>query len=111
MGEGGEQTTAAGSDIMVEVAYALPGQQVIIPVKVAPGATAEAAIRASGIRQRFPEIDLAQNRIGIFGKLIQPETTLRQQDRVEIYRPLAADPKETRRQRAAAEPLKKNKNR
>lgn len=85
----------------VEVAYALPHQQLIIPVHMPPGANAEAAIQASGILQNFPEIDLKVNQIGIFGKLTKLDTTLRHLDRVEIYRPLIADPKEVRRQRAA----------
>ncbi len=88
-------------NIMVEVAYALPKQQLIIPVNVADGTTAEAAVIASGIIEKFPEIDLATNKLGIFGKLIKSDTVLRHLDRVEIYRPLIADPKEVRRQRAA----------
>lgn len=102
MREGVEQTAAASAGILVEVAYALPGQQVIIALQVMPGASAEAAILACGILQQFPEIDLTRNRIGIFGRLIQLDTVLRQHDRVEIYRPLVIDPKEARRQRAAA---------
>lgn len=89
------------NEILVEVAYALPNQQVVLPVKVAEGASAEQAIQASGILSRFPDIDLAENKIGIFGKLGKPDTVLRAHDRVEIYRPLIADPKEVRRQRAA----------
>jgi putative ubiquitin-RnfH superfamily antitoxin RatB of RatAB toxin-antitoxin module len=88
-------------EIMVEVAYALPEQQIIIPVKMVEGATAEAAIMASGIANKFPEIDLSTNKIGIFGKLSKLDVVLRNLDRVEIYRPLIADPKEVRRQRAA----------
>jgi putative ubiquitin-RnfH superfamily antitoxin RatB of RatAB toxin-antitoxin module len=88
-------------NIMVEVAYALPKQQLIIPVNVADGTTAEAAVLASGIMEKFPEIDLAANKLGIFGKLVKSDTVLRHLDRVEIYRPLIADPKEVRRQRAA----------
>ena len=87
--------------IMVEVAYVLPKQQLIVPINVPEGATAEAAIIASGIMEKFPEIDLAVNKIGIFGKLTKLDTALRDLDRVEIYRPLIADPKEVRRQRAA----------
>src|SRR6478736_1485874 len=88
-------------DLMAEVAYALPHEQVIIPVKITEGMTAETAIIASGITQKFPEIDLNVNKIGIFGKLSKLDTVLRHLDRVEIYRPLIADPKEVRRQRAA----------
>lgn len=87
--------------IMIEVAYALPNQQLIIPVQVAPEANAEAAIQKSGILKKFPEIDLDVNQIGVFGKLIRLDTPLHNLDRVEIYRPLIADPKEVRKQRAA----------
>lgn len=86
---------------MVEVAYALPKQQLIIPIKVAEGTTAEAAIHASGILAKFPDINLEANKIGIFGKLTKLDTVLQEKDRIEIYRPLIADPKEVRRQRAA----------
>jgi uncharacterized protein len=87
--------------ITVEIAYALPQQQMIIPIKVEDGCTAEDAVKISGILQKFPEIDLSQNQLGIFGKLTKNDTPLRHLDRVEIYRPLIADPKEVRRQRAA----------
>jgi len=87
--------------ITVEVAYALPHQQLIIPVQVAPETTAEEAIKASGIVDKFPEIDLTQNHIGVFGVRTKLDQTLRHLDRVEIYRSLIADPKEVRKQRAA----------
>ncbi len=89
------------NQIHVEVAYALPDTQLILPVGVAPDTTAEQAIIASGILQKFPDIDLTSNKVGIFGKLVKLDTVLREKDRVEIYRPLIADPKEVRRQRAA----------
>lgn len=89
------------SEITVEVAYALPHEQLIIPVMVQVGTTAEKAILASGILKKFPEIDLAENKVGIFGKATKLDTILRHLDRVEIYRPLIADPKEVRKQRAA----------
>lgn len=92
---------ARTSTLRVEVAYALPEVQVILPVEVSEGATAEEAIRKSGILDRFPEIDLETNKIGIFGKLTKLDTPLRAKDRVEIYRPLIADPKEVRKRRAA----------
>lgn len=88
-------------EMTVEVAYALPNEQLIIPVKVQKGTTAESAIYASGMMNKYPEIDLAVNKMGIFGKLTKPDTPLRHLDRVEIYRPLIADPKEVRKQRAA----------
>lgn len=87
---------------IVEIAYALPAQQVIIPVKLIEGMTAETAIKKSGILDKFPEIDLNVNKIGLFGKLNKLDVELRHLDRVEIYRPLIADPKEVRRQRAEA---------
>ena len=86
---------------MVEVAYALPNQQLIIPISISPEANAEAAIRLSGVLDKFPEIDLKMNQIGIFGKLSKLDAPLRNLDRIEIYRPLIADPKEARKQRAA----------
>lgn len=87
-------------EILVEVAYGRPDQQVIIPVRLPPGATVEDAIRRSGILERFPEIDLSRNKVGIWSKLTKLDTPLREKDRVEIYRPLIADPKEVRRKRA-----------
>ncbi len=89
------------TEITVEVAYALPDEQLIIPIKVQDGTSAEDAIKASGIIGKFPNIDLNINKIGIFGKLTKLDTKLRHLDRVEIYRPLIADPKEVRKQRAA----------
>lgn len=88
-------------EITVEIAYALPNEQLIVPIKAAKNITAELAIKASGILQKFPEIDLAINKIGVFGKLTKLDTQLRHLDRVEIYRPLIADPKEVRKQRVA----------
>lgn len=88
--------------IAVEVAYALPDSQVIIPVKVDTTMTIEEIIHHSGILEQFPDIDLKTNKVGVFGKLAKLSSTLREGDRIEIYRPLIADPKEVRRQRAAA---------
>jgi putative ubiquitin-RnfH superfamily antitoxin RatB of RatAB toxin-antitoxin module len=89
------------NEILVEVAYALPKQQLILELMVPEGTTAEQAVQKSGVLAKFPEIDLTQNKLGIFGKLVKADTVLREKDRVEIYRPLIADPKEVRRQRAA----------
>lgn len=89
------------NEIIVEVAYALPSEQLIVPIKVTEGITAEQAIKASGILSKFPDIDLTVNKIGVFGKLTKLDAPLRHLDRVEIYRPLIADPKEVRKQRAA----------
>ncbi len=87
--------------IDVEVAYARPDAQVILKLRVPQGTTLEQAVRESGILERFPDIDLARNQLGIFGKLNKSNATLRTGDRVEIYRSLIADPKEVRKQRAA----------
>jgi uncharacterized protein len=85
----------------VEVAYALPDNQVIIPIQMPLLANIEQAIQASGILTKFPEIDLAVNKVGVFGKLSKLDAILRHLDRIEIYRSLIADPKEVRKQRAA----------
>lgn len=87
--------------IMIEVAFALPNKQIIIPVLVHKDCTVQEAIQMSGIQEKFTEIDLCKNDVGIFGKLTTLDAKLRERDRVEIYRPLIADPKEIRRQRAA----------
>jgi uncharacterized protein len=86
--------------ISIEVVYALPGEQVLLKHKVRAGATVAEAIKASGVLDKHPEIDLERNKLGIFGKLTKPDTVLREKDRIEIYRPLIADPKEVRRKRA-----------
>lgn len=88
-------------EIIVEIAYALPHEQQIIPIKAVEGISAEQAIQQSGILKKFPEINLEVNKIGLFGKLAKLDMPLRHLDRVEIYRPLIADPKEVRKQRAA----------
>lgn len=84
----------------VEVAYARPDVQVILPLELPVGSTLEQAIRASGILERFPEIDLNVNKVSIYGKLAKLNQILRARDRVEINRPLIADPKQARKQRA-----------
>ena len=89
------------NEIQVEVAYALPQQQLIVKLKVPQGTTAEEAVLKSGLMQKFPEISLAQNKLGIFGKATKNDHVLRENDRVEIYRGLIADPKGARRARAA----------
>ena len=89
--------------INVEVAYALPEKQVIRAVNVDAGTTIGAAIVQSGIMMDFPELELTLEdaKVGIFGKVAAMTTVLADGDRVEIYRPLIADPKEVRRKRAA----------
>lgn len=87
--------------IPVEVAYALPEKQVILKLNIAADTTVESAIRSSGILEQFPDIDLSKNKVGIFGKPGKLTDVLHPGDRVEIYRPLIADPKEVRKMRAA----------
>ncbi len=88
--------------ILVEVAYALPHEQVLLPLEVDPGTTVREAIEQSGILEKHPEIELmTRNKVGIFGKLTKLDQVLRPKDRIEIYRPLIADPKEVRKRRAA----------
>jgi uncharacterized protein len=88
--------------IQVEVAYATPERQLILPVEVPRGTTAIEAVRLSGIEEQFPEIELGRNRLGVFGKLCKEDRPLNSGDRVEIYRPLLVDPREARRELAAA---------
>ena len=81
--------------IKIEVAYALPDEQVIISVEVTEGTTIEQAIQFSTVIEKFPEINLDALKVGIFGKLKKRNQALRAGDRIEIYRPLIADPKES----------------
>ncbi|MDD5248320.1 MAG: RnfH family protein [Rhodocyclaceae bacterium] len=90
------------ASIHVEIAYAKPARQEFVELKLPQGSTVQQAIEASGLLQRYPEIELAKTKVGIYGKLARLDTALRDKDRVEIYRPLIADPKEVRKQRAAA---------
>jgi putative ubiquitin-RnfH superfamily antitoxin RatB of RatAB toxin-antitoxin module len=89
------------SILHVEVAYALPKEQMVISLQVPIGTTLGTAIAISGIAKRFSEIDLQKNKVGVFGRLRTLEYVLQEGDRIEIYRPLKADPKEARRARAA----------
>jgi len=88
-------------EISVEVTYALPQKQEVLSLKIRSGAVVSEAIARSGILRDFPEIDLASAKVGIYGKQVKLDTELRDKDRIEIYRPLIADPKEIRRKRAA----------
>lgn len=91
----------ADKRIAVEVAYVGEQEQALLAVEADAGLTAREAVERSGILRRFPEIDLGTNKLGIFGKLAKPDQVLESGDRVEIYRPLIADPKEARKKRAA----------
>lgn len=91
-----------------EVAYATPERQLILKVDGTPGMSVREAIASSGILEQFPEIDLAVNKVGVFGKGTTLEAELAPGDRVEIYRPLIADPKVARKRRAAeGKPMRK----
>lgn len=87
----------------VEVAYALPDRQRIVALELAEACTVREAARRAGLQQQFPELDIDAVDLGVFGKVVsKPEEQLVEDgDRVEIYRPLIADPKEVRKQRAA----------
>ena len=89
------------SEMTVEVAYALPEKQTLLSLQVPVNTTVMQAVERSGILALHPEIDLARQKLGIFGRLAKPSETLLPGDRVEIYRPLKADPKEVRRRLAA----------
>ncbi len=88
--------------IGIEVVYALPDRQWRRALQVEEGCTLKEAVECSGLLAEFPEIDLGgRNKTGIWNKLAKLDAPLRERDRVEVYRPLIADPKEVRRQRAA----------
>ena len=87
--------------LSIEVIYPLPSRQELFRVQIQPGASVRDAIEASGILQKYLEIDLEKNKVGIFAKLVKLDAPLRDLDRIEIYRPLIADPKAVRKQRAA----------
>jgi len=92
----------------VEVAYATPQRQLIVKLRVPPGTTVAQAIEASAIREQFPQIE-ARPAVGIFSRKVTLDYLLSAGDRVEIYRPLLADPKEARRQKAEQEKANRKK--
>ncbi|WP_435952497.1 RnfH family protein [Dryocola sp. BD626] len=87
-------------EIKVEVVYALPEKQYLRQVRLAQGSTVEQAIVASGLLELRSDIDLSKNKVGIFSRPVKLNDEVNEGDRVEIYRPLIADPKELRRHRA-----------
>ncbi|MGZ4960397.1 MAG: RnfH family protein [Methylomonas sp.] len=89
----------ASDMIAVEVAYATPDRQVVIPLKVPAGSTVEHAIAASALLEQLPEIDLKQQKVGIFGQVSALDKIVSNGDRVEIYRPLQQNPMDARRGR------------
>lgn len=100
------------AQIEIEVVYAAVDRQVLLKVDVVSGSTVRNALWVSGIGQYFPDLDLAHCPVGIFGKVLSDAETrvLIAGDRIEIYRPLLADPKEVRRLRAAKALQAKTKN-
>ena len=92
--------------VEVQVCYALPDTAFLHTLSLPAGSTLQQALEQSGVLQRHPEIDLAVNLVGIHGKKKTLDTVLRAQDRVEVYRPLQADPKEARRRRAGGKAAK-----
>ena len=92
--------TSTARMLRVEVVYALPDRQILLTLEVEQGTTARMAVERSGILQRHPEVDLEQTKLGVFGRVVSPGTPLRDGDRVEIYRPLIANPRQARRERA-----------
>ena len=89
------------ASLSIEVAYATSDKQKIVECRVESGTSPRAAVIASGIGDHFPGLDLEACDLGVFGKVVAEEYELQDGDRIEIYRPLIADPKEIRRQRAA----------
>lgn len=87
------------SKLRVEVTYALPDRQILLALEVEGGTTVRQAIERSSILRRYPGIQIARGRVGIFGRRVDLDAPLRDGDRVEIYRPLVADPREARRRR------------
>lgn len=92
---------AMSETIAVEVAWASPAEQCLLGLEVSAGSTALEAVLASGLVERFG-LDASALRLGVFGRAVPAGHVLRSGDRVEIYRPLLADPKEVRRRRARA---------
>jgi len=111
----GNLMTESNSEITVEVAYALPDKQLLKVLNIPQGTTALDAVKQSGVLQMFPEIDLENIQMGIFSQVLgtkglaEPASyELKAKDRVELYRPLIADPKEVRRRRAEESKAQKN---
>jgi len=92
--------TKSTATLTVEVVYALPGAEDAVTLRLAPGATLRDAVLRSGMLERHPEIDLAVQKLGVFGESAAADRPLADGDRVEIYRALLVDPKEARRRRA-----------
>ncbi len=96
--------TGAGK-LLIEVAVAWPEFQVVIPIRLPEGATVADALTAAGMDERFPQLELHPDRLGVFGEKRKPTDVLKYGDRVEVYRPLKVDPKQARRLAAEARKL------
>ncbi len=88
------------TEIQIEVLYGLPHKQKILTLSVKKGCTVEQVIKESGLLSLFPEIDLTVNKVGIWNKVVKLKDIVNNLDRIEVYRPLIADPKEVRKRRA-----------
>jgi putative ubiquitin-RnfH superfamily antitoxin RatB of RatAB toxin-antitoxin module len=86
--------------MQIEVAYALPTKQSLVDVAIKEGATVEEVIQASNLLNEYPDIDLSSTKVGIWSRVVKLRDTVKDGDRIEIYRPLIADPKEIRKRRA-----------
>lgn len=95
-----EEAQIKNEKIQIEVVYGLAHKQKLLSLPVTFGVTVEEAILESGIINLFPEIDLSENKVGIWNRAVKLSTVLEDLDRIEIYRPLIADPKEVRKRRA-----------
>ncbi len=87
--------------MQIEVVYALRDKQTLLELEANEGVTLKQAVEASGMLDIYPQIDLIKDKTGIFGKIAKLDAILRDKDRVEIYRPLVADPKAVRKERVA----------
>jgi len=94
--------------IQIEICYALPDQQKLLQLTLNQGITAGQAVRESGIQKMFPEIQIDNLKLAIFSTFIENDYPLKEGDRIEILRPLLADPKEVRKRRAAEMKAKKD---
>jgi uncharacterized protein len=90
--------------LRVQVALALPGHQEVVTLELPPGSTAAQAVEAAGLRARHPQLEWDRLRLGIWARPCSHDAVLRDGDRVEVYRPLQADPKDQRRLRARLKP-------
>jgi len=103
-------TEISNKMITIEVTFALIDQQSLLKIELMEGLTVQQAIEQSGILRQYPQIDLSQNKVGVFSKVCKLDRILENGDRIEIYHPLHLDPKQRRREKAAKAALEKKKN-